>query len=80
MYKQDKVEKELFFGYSSDLPRLQRLLLKERKRKKEDFLNTTTQISLLKLEEKYPTKHHSHIKRNIFLSNGLSQSFENGMP
>ena len=35
MYKQDKVEKELFFGYSSDLPKLQRIfppLMKEREK------------------------------------------------
>ena len=35
-------------------------------------------MSLLKLEKNYLTKHHSHIRRNVFLSNGLSQSFENG--
>ena len=52
MYKQDKTETGILFGYSNDLPRLQRLLL---------------------------TKYHSQTRRNIFLSNGLSQSFENGM-
>ena len=38
MYKQDKVEKELFFEYSSDLPRLQRLLLERKKKKERKFL------------------------------------------